>query len=212
MCVPEVDSDVVTLVRANPDKFIDKSSMLARVSFSKERLPFVSHSLNKIVMLRLLIFPNDNFGCSYLIFLLALFNFLFLFRNEICPGFYQTHYTLKRLEKTVSKLTGHLFVCVAGFFKLYLHEYALVLLPDKTFFFLFDLIVLNQFILALLTPQILDTFLKLLDLSVLLSYHLLQEVDFAILLVREPLLKALVLLCELVQLMQDSSKASILFI
>ena len=95
MCVPEVDSDVVTLVRANPDKFIDKSSMLARVSFSKERLPFVSHSLNKFVMLRLLIFPNDDFGGSYLIFLLTLLNFLFLFHNEICSGFDQTHYTLK---------------------------------------------------------------------------------------------------------------------
>ena len=62
--VTEIDSEALTVVGANHCKVIDKSSMLARVSFSKERLPFVSHSLNKIVMLRLLIFPNDNFGGS----------------------------------------------------------------------------------------------------------------------------------------------------
>ena len=56
--VPKVDSKARTLVGANAFQGIDKSSMLACVSFSKEGLTFVSHSLNKVVMLRLLIFSN----------------------------------------------------------------------------------------------------------------------------------------------------------
>ena len=77
--VPKVDSKARTLVGANAFQGIDKSSMLVCVSFSKEGLTFVSHSLNKVVMLRLLIFSNNHFGINYFIFLLLLFNFLFLF-------------------------------------------------------------------------------------------------------------------------------------
>ena len=163
-------------------------------------------------MLRFLIFPSNHFGGYYLIFLLALLEFLYLFRNKICSGFDYTKNTLKRLGKTASKLVGHLVVCAASFVKLSLQYLALFLLLDQALFLLLDLFVLNQFVLALLTPQFLDTIFKWLNFSVILGYYLLQEVDFATLLVRKPILKALVLLCEFLQLMQDFSKALILLV
>jgi hypothetical protein len=74
--VPEVDSKTIA------DGF-DKTCVLASVSFSKQRFTFVSHSLDKGVILRYLFFLNDYLGqCSP-----TFFYFLFFFLNKVGPGF-----------------------------------------------------------------------------------------------------------------------------